>query len=130
VREVGRGDGLVLVFETPPELYAGMGWPARFILFNDGDRDRTWQNVEYGVHITGFHRGDSMNIGFPRLPGVPNSPLVLRSGESTTHEVNWQPNFQSSDGSLRVWPSVRQDFSDMSIIAKVPTLTINVHSVR
>ena len=127
VREVGRGDGLVLVFETPTELDAGRDWPARFVLFNDGGRDRTWQNAEFGVHITGFQRGGSMTIGFYRGPGMQNSPLVLRSGESTTHEVNWQRNgFQSSDATLSVWPSVRQDFSENSIIADVPTLTINV----
>jgi hypothetical protein len=127
VREVGRGDGLVLVFETPTELDAGRDWPARFVLFNDGGRDRTWQNAEFGVHITGFQRGGSMTIGFYRGPGMQNSPFVLRSGESTTREVNWQGNgFKSSDATLSVWPSVRQDFSENSIIADVPTLTINV----
>lgn len=118
-------DGLVLVFETPSEFPVDGKWPVRFVLFNETGRDLTWDDVRFGVHMVGPGEPGWMVLGFPYvLDGkVPDQPLALRSGESTTHEVTREDLGLHAPQQLEVHAEVR---APNQLIAEATTVTVGV----
>jgi hypothetical protein len=88
LRTVGRGSGLVLVFECQKVAAHGKDLPYRFVVFNENPGARSWDDalfVVWQVNVGSQGWGAAgdypvSNIGNYDFPG-----LTLRSGESTIH---------------------------------------------
>jgi len=118
-------DGLVLVFETASEFSVDGKWPVRWVLFNETGGDLTWDDVRFGVHMVGPRESGWVVLGFPYvLDGrIPDQPLALRSGESTTHEMTWESVGVHASQQLEVHGEVR---APQELIAEATTVTVDV----